>query len=94
MTNGSASNTTPNWTSGLHEVFFAYSDVVPFFYVFMFALPIILMYASTGSVRMTAIVGLILSMLAFAFLPPSVIALAVLTFGLSFGALIWGLFKE
>lgn len=90
----SVGNTSaPDWTGILYESFYTYTDVFPYFFLLVFAIPFIMLYASTGSLKMPGIVGMIISLLAFAFLPASITYFAVICMVISFVSLIVGVFK-
>jgi hypothetical protein len=88
-------NGTPaNWTGILYNSIMIYPDAFGIFaFVILTIMPFGMMWITNGNMKMAGILGLIVGMFAFAYLPAGFVVGAEFCIGISAVATLWGIFK-
>ena len=94
--NGSSTGNTsaPQWTAMIFQGLDVYLGAFPYAFLILFAIPFALLYIGTGSLKMPGIVGIVIALYGFAFLPAPVKVFCFICIILSVAATALGLFKE
>lgn len=88
-------NGTPEWFTGISQTFYVLFDTLgPIALVVIFSLPFVMSYVSNKSLRITSVIGLIVSPFLLVFLPVNYAAAAGLCIIIAAAGLAWSVVKS
>lgn len=86
--------TRPVWQDAILNTLMIYPDAVgSMAYLIICIIPFAMMWISNGNMKMAAVVGLIVSLFVFAFLPATYVTAGYFCFVISFVSAVWGIFR-
>jgi hypothetical protein len=93
--NATYTNATPEWYTAITQTFYVFFDAIggPIALTLIFSLPFVMSFVGGKSLRLTAIIGLIVSPFMLIFLPANYAAAAGLCIIIAAAGLIWSVIK-
>lgn len=85
----------PNWTPGITQLISIYPDFMgPIAFLLIFLIPFGMIWMAHGNMKMLGILGMLVGVFVFAYLPSNFVAAAVICIVVSLAGTIWGLLKQ